>query len=289
MYYSIITAYMNWLTDNISSNYLKYAVESNLEEAYKPLELNPKIIENSLRAIFYSRKDELDNLSNEEIIDILNKEFIKAKVIFIQFSDSKLNVDVIPKYKECGIVYAETDEQIEIYVNDTFFDILRKINTQNNDINKLCNCIYSLYSHEATHINQKEVEKVKQQGIDINNIRTNLEKQKYLANVRELAAHAREIANQLLLTNKSVKEIQELLTTRKGNEYLCKEYPMYNEYWNAFGIAMDMPKKYKDTDKDIQWRIRTFNRFKKYIVYFLTLDLKFIYHDDLKYTFGDSY
>lgn len=282
--YSIITAYMYWLSNNISNNYLHHIVSSHLDEAYKPLTLNPSIIKNSLLSILYPKTNELNTISNEELLDMLNKEFIKANIIFIPFLESSISNKIKPKYERSGLVYAETDKQIEVYVNDTFFNLLRncEINESNENINALAKDIYSLYSHESTHSNQKEVEKVKQSGIDINKINSKLEKHRYLANIREIAAHARELANQLLLTDKSVKEIQELLTTRKGNELLCKNYPLYKDYYDAFGIALTVPKKYRETDKDIQWRIRVFNRFRKYLVYFLLLDLRFIYHEDLE-------
>lgn len=283
---SIITNYMYWLENSIRNAYLDYIYINHLNEAYKPLGIDPNKIKSSLLSLLYSNRERIDNLSDNELLDILNDEFIKARIIFVPILESDKRIELKPKYKESGLIYAETDYLVEIYVSDRFFEILRKADIDNNDssIIKLANDIYSLYSHEATHINQTDLEKVPQRGIDPNTIDTPAKEHLYLGQIREIAAHAREVANQLLLTNKTPKEIEILLTTTAGNNYLKDNYPIYKRYWDAFGIAKNIAKASRD--KDAKNRIYIFNRFKKYLVYFLKTDLRFFYHDDLKYTFG---
>lgn len=282
-YMSIITSYIDWLSKRISSVYLSTLYNSNLKEAYKPLNITQNNIKASILSILYTNKDILNTLSNSELLDLLNDEFLKAKIIFVP--SDELKIKATPKYERSGLVYAETDYLIEIYVNNTFYNILRntEIDSDDQNIINLADDIYSLYSHEATHLNQKEKEKIPQSGIDPNTLTTPSKVTKYLSQIREIAGHARELANQLILSEKSVKEIENLLSTRSGSIYLAKNYKIYQLYWLNFGIALNIPNK--DRDKDALWRIKIFNRFKKYIVYFLHLDLRFFYKDDIKYTF----
>lgn len=160
------------------------------------------------------------------------------------------------------------------------------ITRHNISINNLVEDLMKLYSHEYTHLDQFNSQKEIQPGIDSTKITTPEEVKKYLSNQREIDAHAREVANSLLLIGKTPKEIENLFTTKNGSQTLISLSTIYGLYYDYFGRALW--KKTKDWTEADKADMKIFNKFKRRICDFLLLDKGFINKDKLLYTIANK-
>lgn len=283
-YYIENINYIYLTIETISAKYRQNLINNILAENYRDLELTPESIKASLYVILYQCKHDND-FSIEHILDLLNTEFLKAKITFIYEPHPNIKL----KYTRSGIIKAETDNVIYIYVNADFFEILQNadlITRHNIMINNLVEDLIKLYSHEYTHVDKFNSQKKIQPGIDSNSITTPEETKKYLSHQKEIDAHAREVANSLLLTGKTAKEIENLFTTRNGSQTLISLSNTYGLYYDYFGTALW--KKNKDITEDDKQDLKIFNKFKRRICDFLLLDRKFINKDKLIYTIANK-
>lgn len=283
-YYIENIEYIYLTIETISAKYRQNLINNILNESYKNYELTPESIKASLYVILYQCKHDND-FSINHILDLLNTEFLKADITFIYESYSNLKL----KYARSGIIKAETDSVIYLYVSAEFFEILQNANltTRHNiAINNLIEDLMKIYSHEYTHLEQFNSQKEIQHGIDSTKITTPEEVKKYLSNQREIDAHAREAANSLLLTGKTPKEIENLFTTRSGSLTLISLSTVYGLYYDYFGRALW--KKTKDWTEADKADMKIFNKFKRRICDFLLLDKGFINKDKLLYTIANK-
>lgn len=283
-YYIENIEYIYLTIETISAKYRQNLINNILNENYKDLDLTPESIKASLYVILYQCKHDND-FSINHLLDLLNTEFLKANITFIY--EPSLNIK--EKYARSGIIKAETNSTIYVYVNTEFFEILQNANLvirHNISINNLVEDLMKLYSHEYTHLDQFNLQKEIQPGIDSTKITTPEEVKKYLSNQREIDAHAREVANSLLLIGKTPKEIENLFTTRSGSQTLISLSTTYGLYYDYFGRALW--KKTKDWTEADKADMKIFNKFKKRICDFLLLDKKFINKDKLIYTIANK-
>nr|DAP54578.1 MAG TPA: hypothetical protein [Caudoviricetes sp.] len=283
-YYIENIEYIYLTIETISAKYRQNLINNILNESYKNLDLTPESIKASLYIILYQCKHDND-FSINHLLDLLNTEFLKTNITFIY--EPSLNMKL--KYARSGIIKAETDNVIYIYVNTEFFEILQNANliTRHNiSMNNLVEDLMKLYSHEYTHLDQFNLQKEIQPGIDSTKITTPEEVKKYLSNQREIDAHAREVANSLLLIGKTPKEIENLFTTKNGSQTLISLSTIYGLYYDYFGRALW--KKTKDWTETDKADMKIFNKFKKRICDFLLLDKKFINKDKLLYTIANK-
>ena len=255
------------LENTLKLIYLEWLSSQTLLETYNPLSVSSKNIESSLNLIATTS----NNKTSKEILDMLNTEFLKINVCF-----EETDKTMPQKYPESGIVYAEADLLIYVYVNKRFFNIIESKNTTL--INQLSKDIFKIYSHEITHVEQNQKQKINQPTLLPPQNSSLSERDRYLSNVREIDAHAREVATALLLKNFDKKEIEKLLTTHKGSLELSKQNKEFSIYYQTYGICLNIPRK--AWDNDTKWRIKIFNRFKKRICDFLMLDINFILKED---------
>lgn len=283
-YYIENIEYIYLTIETISAKYRQNLINNILNENYKNYELTPESSKASLYVILYQCKYDND-FSIDHILDLLNTEFLKANITFIYEPHSNLKL----KYARSGIIKAETDSVIYLYVSAEFFEILQNANLITRHdiaINGLVEDLMKIYSHEYTHLEQFNSQKEIQQGIDSNKITTPEEVKKYLSNQREIDAHAREAANSLLLTGKTPKEIENLFTTRSGSLTLISLSTVYDLYYDYFGRALW--KKTKDWTEADKADMKIFNKFKRRICDFLLLDKSFINKDKLLYTIANK-
>lgn len=272
---------IGYTINNLRYTYLQHCLFSNLNEAYTPLNTTPYNFKASLITVIQAIQT--NNIINiNDIIDELNKEFLFANILFDYKKKSIYNYR--PKYKKEGIIDgAGNKDGLNITVNDTFINILTNptVLTKQTQLDDIAEALFLMYSHETTHEDQTDKEKIPQVGINIHSNMDDEEIKAYYSNIREIASHAREVADQLLLTGKSLKEIEQLLTTWKGTNYLCSHNKVFLQYYMLFGIGLRLQKsEWKDTtEKDLE----IFNRFKKYITYFLRLDIQFINKNPILY------
>lgn len=254
---------------HVRYKYFESIGKPEILEAYSKLNLSPDIISNTLVKLLYTY-NQSNKLSDGVLLDLLNTEFLKVNVVF-DVDNTFRNV----RYPNSGIVRADTGERIYIYINDKFFDILKNtdITSLSKDFNDLCNDLFSMYSHEATHSYQINHAKKELDGIkDPNN------RKAYLGNPQEIDAHAREFANILLNTGKSFSEIKDLLT---NNSKKLLNNKIWQEYWKYFGSYIE--EENYPNKKDREWRVNIFKKFKKRIYDFLLLDKRFMYESKSVY------
>ena len=271
-----IADFMNllfWDSLSIRHLFIEMFSQKIFDESYSQLTLSPKNIEASLRTVLMS----LERKDNQSILDKLNSEFIKINVCFEETDKTMLQ-----KYHDSGIVYAEADLCIYIYVNERFFDIVNSVELtqQSDELTQLSKDIFKIYSHEITHVEQNQKQRVNQPTLLPPQNSSLSERDRYLSNVREIDAHARELANYLLSSKFSKKEIERLLTTKQGYQELMNNH-VFKIYFDNFGMASYLPKHQRD--KDSQWRVTVFKRFKKRVCDFLLLDESFMYHKEFRF------
>ena len=260
-------AFDSSLENTLKSIYLEWLSSQTLLETYSPLSVSSKNIEASLKLIATTSEFK----SSKEILDKLNTEFLKINVCFEETDKA-----IPQKYPDSGIVYAEADLLVYIYVNKKFFNIIES--KDSSLINQLSKDIFKIYSHEITHVEQNQKQRVNQPTLLPPQNSSLSERNRYLSNVREIDAHAREVATSLLLKDFDKKEIEKLLTTHKGSLELSKQNKEFSIYYQTYGICLNIPRK--AWDNDTKWRIKIFNRFKKRICDFLMLDINFILKED---------
>ena len=272
---------LGYETDSLRYIYLQQRLFSDLKEAYSSLNTIPNNFKSSL--IVAIKSIQSNNISDQsDIIDELNKEFLFVNVTFEYKEKSQYGYR--PKFEKVGIIDGMGDKSgVEITVNDTFINLLRNPDILNdqNTLNTITEALFSLYGHETTHEEQTNKEKIPVPAPNIHPNMTEDEVKAYYSNTREIASHAREVADRLLLSGKSLKDIEQLLTTWKGTTALCAQDKTFLQYYTLFGIGLRLPKaSWKDTtEKDLE----IFNRFKKYITYFLRLDIQFINKNTIPY------
>ena len=271
-----IADFMNllfWDSLSIRHLFIEMFSQKIFDESYSQLTLSPKNIEASLRTVLMS----LERKDNQSILDKLNSEFIRINVCF-----EETDKTMPQKYPDSGIVYAEADLCIYIYVNKNFFDIVNSVELtqQSDELTQLSKDIFTIYSHEITYVEQNQKQKVNQPTLLPPQNCSLSERDRYLSNVREIDAHARELANYLLSSKLSKKEIERLLTTKQGYQELMNNH-VFKLYFDNFGRASSLPKHQQD--KDSKWRITVFKRFKKRVCDFLLLDEGFIYQKDFRF------
>lgn len=272
---------LGYTTDTLRYVYLQQHLFLNLQEAYSPLKTTPSNFKASLITVIKAIQNNNINKSTD-IIDELNKEFLFVNILFDY--KEKSQYDYRPKFENVGIIDGAGNKTgLNITVNNTFISLLCNPNILNeqNILNIIVEALFSLYGHETTHEDQTAKEKILQTAPDIHPNMTEDEIKAYYSNIREIAGHAREVADRLLLTGKSLKEIEQYLTTWKGTTALCAQDKTFLQYYTLFGIGIRLPKKdWKDTtEKDLE----VFNQFKKYITYFLRLDIQFINKNTIPY------
>ena len=260
-------AFDSSLENTLKSIYLEWLSSQTLLETYSPLSVSSKNIEASLKLIATTSEFK----SSKEILDKLNTEFLKINVCFEETDKA-----IPQKYPDSGIVYAEADLLVYIYVNKKFFNIIES--KDSSLINQLSKDIFKIYSHEITHVEQNQKQRVNQPTLLPPQNSSLSERNRYLSNVREIDAHAREVATSLLLKDFDKKEIEKLLTTHKGSLELSKQNKEFSIYYQTYGICLNIPRK--AWDNDTKWRVKIFNRFKKRICDFLMLDINFILKED---------
>lgn len=270
--------------NSIHWRYRLYLYEKIMNEIYSKLEFTQSSFEATLKIISHKIKLSNEEITNEEILNRLNSEFIKCDIGFIEDDGAFKTL----KYPESGIVRAEADNFIYIYVNDTFFNLIKSddILNNNNGLHELSNNLFTLYSHEISHVEQNQKQKVAQSGITISNKDDEQERILYLSNLREIDAHAREVTNELLCMNLSPKEIEHLLTTHEGSKKLCEKSRVYKLYYYLFGVCLTIPSK--SWDREIKNKIKVFNHFKRRICDFLKLDSNYIDQKQIRYLMGNS-
>lgn len=240
----------------------------NLQEKYTP---NNYSLENLTASMVCVLNDcrKANITDNIDILNILNTEFIHGNIAFEPVDDKD-----IPKYPNSGIVKGDSDKNIiRIFVNPTFFNILKKANStcSDEDTKNLLKDLLSVYRHEFVHMHQTNQEKIPQTGIDVSNMKTRKQAESYLSQGREIDAHAAEVATRLLSTNMTLNQI--IKAIRDNTRPLLFD-PTYKIYYTCFGMAKDIPIHQRD--KDSIFRINIFKRFQKRIFDFLILDHKFI-------------
>ena len=230
-------------------------------EKYAEIMLSPTIIYNTLLKILYNYK--VNALNKNKLLDILNTEFLKVNICF-ENNESM----AIPRYPDSGIVWAETDKLIYIYVNDIFINILNNtdILKPTKDFDNLVHDLFNMYSHEITHNYQQTNTKKAIPTPNIDN------RKEYLSHPWEIDANAREVASQLLKKYTNFKDIQNLLLNN-SNKLLQNE--IWEEYYRYFGAYEQEPSR-NIHEKERLWRINIFKKFKKRIYDFLLLDKKFL-------------
>lgn len=266
--------------NSIHWRYRTYLYEKALNEIYSKLELTPESFESTIKIVAHKVKLFGKEITKDEILDKLNSEFVKCNVGFIENEEVYGSL----KYPESEIVKAEADNFIYIYVNDTFFEIIKS--EDNDKLSKLAQDLFIIYTHEISHVEQNQKQKVVQSGITISNQDDEQERILYLSNLREIDAHAREVANELLYMDLSPKEIEQLLTTHEGSKLLCQKSRVYKLYYYTFGVCLTIPSK--SWDREIKNKIKVFNHFKRRICDFLKLDIRYVDQKPLKYLMGNS-
>lgn len=110
-YYIENIEYIYLTIETISAKYRQNLINNILNESYKNLDLTPESIKASLYVILYQCKHDND-FSINHLLDLLNTEFLKANITFIY--EPSLNMKL--KYARSGIIKAETDNVIYIYM-----------------------------------------------------------------------------------------------------------------------------------------------------------------------------
>ena len=249
----------------------------NLKETYSKLEINEQNIYASLFSIIYNCK--YNNLmKDDQILDMLNTEFSKINIRFI-----KTNTNTpFSSHPNEGIIQSETEKnQIYIIVSPKFFNLIQTASINNDILNDLAKAILSEYTHEYTHLYQINNEKIPQSNIEIKDIQTSNDNRTYLKHPREVDANARQFANELLMSGKSIHDIFNLITSKVNSSHLyLMKYLPYKKYYNVFGITNDLNSEQKDLyEKEkpgiIQENKKIFQQFLKRTYDFLLLDESF--------------
>jgi len=245
---------------------LRYALYESLQkqpllEKYSEIKLSPSIIYNTLLKLIYNYR--LNSIPKDKLLDTLNTEFLKVNICF-EMNES----NAIPRYPDSGIVWADTNTLVYIYVNDIFLDILSNtdILKPSKDFDNLVHDLFNMYSHEITHDYQQNSTKKLLPAPDITN------RKEYLSHPWEIDAHARELASRLLRQYKDISQIIDLLNS---NSKKLLNDNIWEEYYSNFG-AYTLESTRKQHEKERLWRINIFNKFKKRIYDFLLLDQKFL-------------
>ena len=249
----------------------------NLKETYSKLEINEQNIYASLFSIIYNCK--YNNLmKDDQILDMLNTEFSKINIRFI-----KTNTNTpFSSHPNEGIIQSETEKnQMYITVSPKFFNLIQTASINNDILNDLAKAIFSEYTHEYTHLYQINNEKIPQSNIEIKDMQTLDDNRTYLKHPREVDANARQFANELLMSGKSIHDIFNLITSKVNSSHLyLMKYLPYKKYYNVFGITNDLNSEQKDLyEKEkpgiIQENKKIFQQFLKRTYDFLLLDESF--------------
>lgn len=263
-----IMNYLDYFAQNISSVYKRNFIKNILTETYNPLNITVDMIKNSILTVNYEIK-QINNSKNYEIIKLLNDEFQYIHVKFIENNTYKGAY----KYQNSGIIYAETDtfENIEIYVSEIFINKIKALRKE--DLNTLTEDLIKIYNHEYTHKQQIHSQKVDIEGFDVSTINNVIKTKEYLSHIREIDAHARETAAELLLTGKSVKDLKDLIKNNK-EDTLVTISRVFRMYWSAFNKFNKYPLK-----NDLS----VFKNYKKKIIEFLDQDKDVLNKNSLIY------
>lgn len=260
--YLDVFAYIEEMAYTISAEYKRNFICAYITEAYKQLNVKLENIKASLSTINY-RYRQSENKTDEYLLKELNDEFSYIHVKFEKDDSFKGRL----KYPISGIISAEADpfDDILVIISDRFLDIIKNLNKDINDraINNLVEDLMKIYSHEYTHLNQFDRQNILINGIDKQEITDNYKIKKYLSHPREIDAHARETAVELLLSGKSVKELSEMLIDITKEEMLISLSRIYGMYWSSFNKFNTYKLK---NDNEI------FNKYKKKILEFLQQD-----------------
>jgi len=273
---------LSYIEDTIESLYENMIIHSMiLKETYNELKLTPENIKASIIKVIYNCR-KLNEIDDEDIIDNLNSEFLKANIEF--GTNSPYNSK--PRYPNSGILNSDADSDgiIRIYVNSRFIFIVKNLNILSTDIqfNQLIEDLYKIYTHEITHIDQFNKQEKIQPGINPDELQTSYQNLKYLASYQEIDARARELANTLLLEGKTFEDIKEMFKNYKS----LLKYTEFKIYWMNFGIYNLLSKENLTQDKlkDINQRINVFKKFKRRVFDFILLDKKYVNKGHLIYT-----
>ena len=211
-------------------------LQATLKERYNKLDLTYENFLGTLLEVADIVSKE--KLTLEGIILILNIKF--EKILFFKKANEKFKnqADTFAIHR-LGILGAELDIEKEIpviYISDVF---LKTLQNEHTDFEILTQTLYSIWTHEISHLNQITAQKAKNnkivQGIagaeDINNINW----KKYLADPKEIAARAREIIA-ILLSKYSINETSDIINKIHPNyEDILLNIDPYKVYAMYFG------------------------------------------------------
>lgn len=274
---------LSLIPDTIESVYDYHLIYSAiLNEEYSELKFDQNNFRASIIKVIHNCR-KLNQTTYEDIINHLNSEFLKANITFAEdFSFRR------PKYPKSGIVYGEGGDEIYLYVNKKFMNIIRSVNITTSDqtFNTLVEDLFQAYIHETTHEDQYNKQPVKQPGIDPDSLQTSAENLKYLSNPIEIDARARELATKLLLEGKTFEQVKEMFNAHKP----MLKYEEYMSYWMRFGIYTKMTNRDMNRKRrqEKQKNIAIFNRFKRRVFDFILLDRKYVNKGNLIYTLNNK-
>lgn len=195
---------------------------------------------------------EKKNKSGDILLNKLNDAFQHIHIIFKKF----LGENVSSKYPRSGIVNGESDPDGYLYIeaNNKFLLTFNSVDLakENRALEYMTEDLMKIYSHEYTHLYQLDKQNVLVPGIDKNSLDvTNMYiMKKYLSNQREIDAHAREIAVELLLSGKNLSDLKRMLKNLSSEEKLVSLSRVFGQYWylfSKFSQANMYPFKNDDT------------------------------------------
>lgn len=263
-------------SETISSWYFnKYYL---LNEAYNNLSLTRLNIQRSLETVYVDVLTSQD-LSDKNILNHLNTEFLKVNIIFEKDNPS---LKIKPAYPECGINRGENiNGIIYLYVNDKFFELFKvDFDKGEFDFYQASQDIMTMYTHEYTHEHQYNNQAKHPDSIETDNAIDN--QIKYLSNIYEIDAKAREFAAILKQTPMSQQDILNEINKGQKSEFITLD--IFNIYFKLFGIHKNMLKVYPKGSKNYireEQKVNVWNRFIRKTIDFFLLDKKSYFESNM--------
>ena len=250
---------------SVSMKNTNYLVECCILKEYVDLSFTK---EETIDSLIHIRTKITDQKDIEDIIDLLNNEFINVGVMFNYTKDTQ---NYKYSYKEAGILKNEFDPERNLVILTITDIFLNNLLNKNDDI--LATSIIASCTHEDTHGQQYKLSQGKVKGTQNTPINTNQQLKDYLKNTTEIDAHARETAAFLYNKGISAKQIINMIKT---NSKELMNLTAYRKYWDTFGIM----SIYKGTlDNDGKERLKVWKRFLKRIIAYLLTTTKYKYND----------
>lgn len=265
--YIEVTNYLIFNAETIKSKYRRYFLNNYLTEDYRPFNIEPRNVFATLMTVAYEYNRET-NKSDNVLLDMLNNAFQYIHVIFKKSPEESVS----SKYPRSGIVSGESDPNGYFYieVNDKFLSTFNSVDLtkENKSLEYMTEDLMKIYGHEYTHLYQLDKQKVLVPGIDKNDLDVTdiFTIKKYLSHQREIDAHAREIAVELLLTGKTVNELKQIIKNLFNDEKLISLSRVFGQYWYLFSKFSHMNTYPFKNDNNILLNL------KKKILEFLDMD-----------------